>query len=98
MVRSIDDAIRRRFNLVPFMNTPAAIDRKLEERLRGEWPGILRWMIEGCLDSQQDGPVRPAAVAEATDGYFEDQDLMGQWIKADCEEGSNHVEATAALF
>ena len=29
------------------------------EKLKAEWPGILRWMIEGCLDWQANGLVRP---------------------------------------
>ena len=34
---------------------------QLEEKLKAEWPGILRWMIEGCLDWQTNGLVRPRA-------------------------------------
>jgi len=97
-LRSIDDAVRRRFNLVPFMNRPAVVDHRLEQRLKPEWPGILQWMVEGCLDWQANGLIRPAAVALATDSYFEDQDLFGQWLKEACEEQPRHTEPTAALF
>ena len=28
------------------------------EKLKAEWPGILAWMIEGCLEWQKEG-LRP---------------------------------------
>ncbi len=65
-LRNVDDAIRRRFNTIPFNHTPPVPDLKLESKLRAEWPDILRWAIEGCLDWQRNGLVRPAAVTGAT--------------------------------
>src|SRR4029078_11141059 len=85
VLRSVDAAVRRRFNLVPFMNTPAAVDRQLEFKLRAEWPGILRWLIQGCIDWQANGLVRPEAVAKATENYFEEQDVMGLWMAECCD-------------
>lgn len=85
MLRNVDDAARRRFNIVPFIRKPDRPDRELEDKLKAEWPAILRWMIEGCLDWQMHGLVRPASVVEATDAYFSEQDLMGQWIGEECE-------------
>ena len=34
---------------------------------KAEWPGILQWMIEGCLAWQRDGLSPPAIVRDATD-------------------------------
>ena len=103
LLRNVDEATRRRFNLIPFLRTPAAdkIDRQLPEKLRAEWPGILRWMIEGCLDWQAYGLVRPDSVRQATEGYFADQDLLGQWLDEACdtEPGNRHkYAATVDLF
>ena len=42
-LRNVDDAARRRANMAPFVHKPEKPDRKLEEKLRAEWPGILRW-------------------------------------------------------
>jgi putative DNA primase/helicase len=81
---NVDDAARRRFNMVPFVHRPRNPDRTLEAKLRSEWPQILRWMIEGCLDWQRNGLVRPSAVQAATDAYFDDQDLFGQWLQDRC--------------
>jgi putative DNA primase/helicase len=72
-LKNVDDAARRRFNIVPFLHTPPQPDKHLEEKLQREWPGILRWMIDGCLDWQRAGLVRPKVVADATAEYFEAQ-------------------------
>jgi putative DNA primase/helicase len=85
VLHSIDDAIKRRFNLLPFLFKPAKPDLLLGQTLRGEWPGILRWMIDGCLDWQKHRLIRPKAVTEATTTYFKDQDLIGQWLEECCE-------------
>ena len=49
-LRSVDEAIRRRFNLIPFTITipPSERDELLPEKLKAELPGILAWMIRGC--------------------------------------------------
>ena len=101
MLRNVDEAARRRFNIVPFTRKPARPDRHLEEKLKAEWPGILRWMIEGCLDWQTNGLVRPASVTAATQRYFEEQDLFRQWLDDECEvePGNCHKwERSSDLF
>jgi putative DNA primase/helicase len=85
VLRNIDDAARRRFLIVPFVRKPVQPDTELEQKLLAEAPAILKWMIDGCLDWQANGLSRPASVAAATDAYFEDQDLLGQWIDEKCE-------------
>jgi putative DNA primase/helicase len=82
---NVDDAAKRRFNIVPFVLRPPAPDLELEEKLFREAGGILRWMIEGCLDWQVNGLSRPAVVQVATKDYFDDQDLLGQWIEDRCD-------------
>ena len=79
-LRNVDDAMRRRFNLLPFLNKPVVKDLQLEESLRAEWPGILRWMIEGCLEWQRDGLAPPEIVRDATAAYFEEQNVFGEWL------------------
>jgi putative DNA primase/helicase len=100
-LHSVDDAQRRRFNLVPFTRKPEVPDHHLEEKLKTEWPEILRWMIQGCTDWQANGLVRPTSVLSATDKYFADQDLIGQWLADECDAmpGNRSKSATsAALF
>jgi putative DNA primase/helicase len=101
-LRNVTDAMRRRIAIVPFNNKPQTPDKRLEASLVAEWPGILRWMIEGCLVWQKEGLPRPQAVQVATDDYFEEQDLFGQWIAERLEAipaspGEKHT-LSAALF
>ena len=99
VLRNVDDAARRRFNIIPFIHKPPAPDRQLEEKLKAEWPAILAWAIEGAIDWQQNGLVRPAVVANATNEYFTEQDLVRQWIEECCETGGRNIcDTTAALF
>jgi putative DNA primase/helicase len=101
MLRNVDEAARRRFNIVPFTRKPTAPDPQLERKLRAEWPGILRWMIEGCLDWQANGLVRPESVTTATADYFAEQDLFGQWLEEKCDvdpENTAKWATTTDLF
>ncbi|MGX9430296.1 phage/plasmid primase, P4 family [Bradyrhizobium sp. LeoA1S1] len=88
-LQNVDDAARRRFNMVPFIRKPEKPDRQLEAKLRGEAPAILRWMIEGCLDWQRNGLVRPTSIVEATEAYFAEQDVFGQWLSECCHTDPN---------
>jgi putative DNA primase/helicase len=101
MLRNVDEAAKRRFNIVPFTRKPTAPDPHLEATLKAEWSGILRWMIEGCLDWQANGLVRPQSVTEATADYFAEQDLFGQWLDEQCDiEQDNPAKwaTTSELF
>lgn len=101
VLHNVDDAARRRFNIVPFTVKPAQPDHQLEEKLRAEWPGILRWMIDGCLEWQADGLKRPQSVVAATADYFNEQDFIGQWLEDECivEPDNDHRwETSADLF
>jgi putative DNA primase/helicase len=84
---------------VPFVHKPPNPDRTLEQKLRAEWPAILRWMIDGCLAWQESGLVRPKVVLDATAEYFSEQDSIRQWIGECCDIGGpNAFETTATLF
>ena len=72
--------------MAPFLFKPGTKDRHLPDKLRQEWPGILRWMIDGCLDWQKNGLIRPNVVVDATAEYFEAQDLLAQWLAERCEK------------
>jgi putative DNA primase/helicase len=101
VLRNVDDAARRRFNIIPFNRKPATPDRELEQKLMAEAPAILRWMIDGCLDWQANGLVRPASVVAATAEYFEDQDLMSKWLEDECDADPGNEfkwEPIAVLF
>ena len=83
---SVDEAIRRRFHLVPFTVTIPKDERdpELLEKLKAEWPGILAWAVQGCLDWQRTGLNPPPIVTEASEAYFAEEDTLGRWIEERC--------------
>ena len=95
---NVNDAARRRFNIVPFLHKPKEPDQSLPEKLRSEYPAILRWAIEGCLDWQQNKLVKPDIVTKATSDYFEEQDLLGRWIDEECECGPGKKDSASNLY
>jgi putative DNA primase/helicase len=99
-LRAVDEAMRRRFNLIPFTVTipPEERDPKLAEKLKAELPGILAWMIEGCRQWRRLGLAPPQAVRDATDAYLEAEDAIAAWLAECCEHDPNAWESTSALF
>jgi putative DNA primase/helicase len=59
-------------------------------------------MIDGCLDWQANGLIRPAVVTTSTADYFSDQDLVAHWIDECCErtdeDGIPAKDTTASLI
>jgi putative DNA primase/helicase len=99
-LRTVDEAIKRRFNLVPFnvVIPPEERDTGLKEKLRAEWAGILAWAVEGCLAWQREGLNPPDAVRSATEDYFAQEDAMGRWLDDCCELRPNAWEPTSTLW
>jgi putative DNA primase/helicase len=85
-LRSVDEAIRRRMHLIPFTVKIAPVKRdvQLSEKLAAEWPGILQWAIDGCVDWLKRRLAPPATVIEATATYLENEDAVGQWLQDEC--------------
>jgi putative DNA primase/helicase len=91
----VDEAIRRRFLLVPFtvQIPPGERDPDLVQKLEPEHSAILRWAVDGCLEWQRIGLSPPAMVREATDDYFADQDITQQWLD-DCTHDAGPLAFT----
>jgi putative DNA primase/helicase len=99
-LRSVDEAIKRRFNLVPFVVTipKEERDKNLGEKLKQEWPGILAWMIEGCLAWQKQGLATPTIVTEATENYFAEEDTFETWLEECCAREPKEWTSVGELF
>jgi len=99
-LRSVDEAIRRRFHLIPFAVTipPEERDGELTEKLKAEWPGILAWIVAGCLKWQSEGLAAPGAVTAATAEYLNSEDAIAAWIDERCERDVIAWSGTSALF
>ncbi len=94
----VNEAIRRRFLLVPFTVTITEPDRELPDKLRAEWPGILAWMIEGCLSWLENGLKPPDPVKDATAAYLSGEDSLAQWTEELCVTGREHWGVGAHLW
>jgi putative DNA primase/helicase len=88
-VRGTDTAFWRRVRVIPFevQIAPKEVDRKLLEKLREEFPGILAWAVRGCRQWQREGRlVEPTAVRKAS----------GRWLRA-ADHVKRFVEENLAL-
>lgn len=85
-VRGTDLGIWRRLRPIPFEVTipEAEQDHALPQKLRDELPGILRWIVEGCLLWQAEGLIAPAEVTQAAEDYREDMDVLAPFIDEWC--------------
>jgi putative DNA primase/helicase len=99
-LRSVDNAIRRRMNLIPFaVDIPKGEqDQDLENKLKEEWSGILRWMIEGCVAWQQDRLKPPESVSKATNEYLSSEDSFQTWLSECCRLGPDEWISSGKLF
>jgi len=59
-------------------------DQKLLEKLKDEAPGILAWLVRGCLAWQKEGLNPPECVRSATAGYRAEEDTIAQFIDEYC--------------
>jgi putative DNA primase/helicase len=99
-LRSVDEAIRRRFHLIPFTVTipEEKRDPDLAEKLSKEWPGILDWMINGAMHWQEQGLRPPEAVTAATQAYLEAEDALSAWLDECCIREVGAWEPRSTLF
>ncbi len=98
-VRGQDQGIWRRVLLVPYVASfgtaeevargerTGVRDLGLVERLRGELPGVLAWLVRGCLQWREGGLQAPAVVLAASAAYKSEQDRVGQFVGECCERG-----------
>lgn len=63
-----------------------------EKLIKDELPGILAWLVEGCLKWQKSGRelVIPASIRNDTEQYRKDEDIVGHFLEATCVEGNSN--------
>jgi putative DNA primase/helicase len=100
VIRGDDFAIWRRIRLIPFAVTipPEEKDGKLPEKLRAEYPGILAWAVQGCLEWQRQGLNPPPEVLAATEEYKSEMDLIGKWIEECCITAPHATAKASELY
>lgn len=96
----VGEAMRRRLQLIPFTVTipDHERDRELPKKLLQEMDGILGWMLDGLADWRERGLAPPKRVTDASRSYFEEEDLVGQWIVECCDQDPLHRAPASALY
>jgi putative DNA primase/helicase len=60
-------------------------DPDLMKKLTGELPGILAWLVRGCLQWQSQGLAPPEQVKKATLEYQREEDTLADFIEECCQ-------------
>lgn len=99
-VREDSEAVWRRLRLVPFdvVIPPAERDPRLLAKLRAERPGILAWLVTGCLEWQREGLGESEEVTRATGAYRAAEDQIGRFIDDCCDVDENTPRDSSAFF
>ena len=89
-LKSTGEEIRRRIHFVDFPETIPENERDydLDKKLEAEYPAILQWMIDGCLEWQRIGLCKPDSVKKATGAYLDEEDTLAHWIEEKCTTGT----------
>ncbi|MHB0876766.1 MAG: phage/plasmid primase, P4 family [Anaerolineae bacterium] len=101
VIKGTDDAVWRRIRLVPWVVTIPVAERRPQEEvveaLVAEGPAMLRWMLEGLADWQQDHDWVAPEVEAANAAYRAEQDLVSAffgdccWLEPDTWDIGEHL-------
>jgi putative DNA primase/helicase len=102
VITGTDEAIWRRIRLIPWSVRIAECDRlpqaEIVAALVTEGPGILRWLLEGLADWQQDHHWVADEVVCATNSYRADQDRLCRFLEDCCEMGARYAVGVAEFY
>jgi len=100
-------ALWKRIHLIPFclsfvpdpmLPNERLVDKTLTRKLKEEAPGILAWLVRGCLEWQKLGDLNPPeTVKTATDDYKSEEDVIGIFLDSECEIDSDATVQAGSL-
>ena len=104
-----DTALWHRVLLIPFgmaflpnpdpaKENERLADPDLAEKLRSERPGILAWLVRGCLEWQRQGLNPPESVRAATRQYQDAEDVIKLFLQDRCSEGPGQTVQAGQLY
>jgi P4 family phage/plasmid primase-like protien len=101
VITGTDHGIWRRVRFIPWLYTfsDAEINKRwAQEEVEAEGPGVLNWMIKGCLEYQRIGLAEPEVVRAAIAQYRENSDTLGIWLKDECTKVPGHETPSGGFY
>ena len=82
VISGTDDGIWRRFVLIPWPVSipPERRDTLLRERITQERPGLLNWLVQGCIAWNRDGLQIPESCRAITNDFRQESDELADFI------------------
>jgi putative DNA primase/helicase len=93
--------MQRRFNLIAFTVKIPESERVADfskKLVAAELPGILSWMIDGCMEWQRRRLDPPKIVTDATEAYLESEDSFKAFLDEAGEYDPNAWENSKDFF
>ena len=92
-IDAADAAMWQRIIYIPFNRifTGPDIDYNMPDKLAAEAAGILNWMVEGCLEWQQNGLMVPDCLMKSTASLRSSCDPIDNWKFDNCIECDDTV-------
>jgi len=89
----------RKVRLIPFTQSfEGRADKNLKAALKAEYPGILAWMVRGCLEWQKRGLAPPDVVKAATEEYRAESDPVAAFLRERCITDPRYLVKASALY
>ena len=100
IIKGNDEGIWRRVLRIPWSRSipPETKDPFFLDKLKQEAPGILRKLVEGCLEWQKHGLQAPQRVTIATEEYREEMDVLSDFMEELCIIGESHRVPQKQLY
>jgi putative DNA primase/helicase len=106
LISDLGHGMWRRIDMIPFNVTipEAEIDYRLGNKLALEAPGILAWLVEGCMrwqariERNSQGGGKPSSVKKAVDDYKNEIDGIGSFIADRCEDVTDARSLFSATY
>ena len=93
------EAFWSRPHRIPFLQCYAGRERlDLKDALLAEGPGILAWLVRGCVEWQATGLTPPPAIVEALTAYRRSQEPLAEFYREECTEGPGEEVPAADLL
>lgn len=101
-ITGTDTAIWRRVRLIPWTVQIPEAERLPQdvvvERLAGEGPAVLSWLLAGLADWRAERGWTAPEVKAATAAYRAEQDRLGGFLAECCEEAAHYTVPVADLY